>query len=70
MVWATEIYDEDDVWDVETSCNDGCCHHYIFDALFEILESVFNEIKECEEGRDVNRLLKGPVAHSSFQRLN
>jgi hypothetical protein len=40
VVWATEIYDEDDVWDVETSCNDGCCHHYIFDALFEILESV------------------------------
>ncbi len=50
----------------------ACIDHSpdIISEYFEILESVFNEIKECEEGRDVNRLLKGPVAHSSFQRLN
>ena len=27
-------------------------------------------IKECEEGRDVMSLLKGPVCHSGFKRLN
>lgn len=34
------------------------------------LDPVFGLIKECEEGRDVKTLLKGPVCHTGFQRLN
>lgn len=39
-------------------------------GFFEALEPVFGLIKECEEGGDVMRLLKGPVCHGSFKRLN
>jgi len=39
-------------------------------AFFEALEPVFALIKECEEGRDVMSLLKGPVCHAGFKRLN
>lgn len=38
--------------------------------FFEALESVFTLVKECEEGRDVMSLLKGPVCHGGFKRLN
>lgn len=34
------------------------------------LDPVFAMIKECEEGRDVMRLLKGPICHGGFRRLN
>lgn len=34
------------------------------------LDPIFSIIKECEEGRDVMGLLKGPVCHSGFKRLN
>jgi glutamate-1-semialdehyde 2,1-aminomutase len=27
-------------------------------------------IRECEDGRDVMSLLKGPVCHGGFKRLN
>jgi glutamate-1-semialdehyde 2,1-aminomutase len=36
----------------------------------DALDSVFAVIKECEEGRDVMSLLKGPVCHAGFKRLN
>ncbi|MCB1466821.1 MAG: aminotransferase class III-fold pyridoxal phosphate-dependent enzyme [Rhizobiaceae bacterium] len=39
-------------------------------GYFENLAPVFRLIRECEEGRDVMSLLKGPVAHSGFKRLN
>ena len=39
-------------------------------AYFEALDPVFALIKECEEGRDVMTLLKGPVCHGGFKRLN
>jgi glutamate-1-semialdehyde 2,1-aminomutase len=39
-------------------------------AFFEALDPVFGLIRECEEGRDVMGLLKGPVCHSGFKRLN
>jgi len=42
----------------------------IVSGYFESLEPIFKLIKECEEGRDVNSLLKGPVCHSGFKRLN
>lgn len=38
--------------------------------FFETLDPVFALIKECEEGRDVMKLLKGPVCHAGFRRLN
>jgi len=39
-------------------------------GYFEALDPVFALIRECEDGRDVTGLLKGPVCHSGFKRLN
>ena len=39
-------------------------------GFFAALEPIFRLIKECEEGRDVMSLLKGPVCHGGFKRLN
>lgn len=49
-----------------------CTEHTteVIDGYFDALEPVFLTIKECEEGRDVMCLLKGPVAHGGFKRLN
>jgi glutamate-1-semialdehyde 2,1-aminomutase len=38
--------------------------------FFSALDPAFALVKECEEGRDVMGLLKGPVCHSGFKRLN
>lgn len=37
---------------------------------FDALDPVFGLIKECENGRDVQDLLKGPISHAGFKRLN
>ena len=42
----------------------------LVECYFENLDEVFKTIKECEDGLDVMTLLKGPVAHSGFKRLN
>ena len=42
----------------------------VLDGYAEALDSVFLLIRECEEGRDVMTLLKGPICHSEFRRLN
>jgi glutamate-1-semialdehyde 2,1-aminomutase len=42
----------------------------IVNGYFEALDPIFAVIKECEDGRDVSSLLKGPVAHDGFKRLN
>jgi glutamate-1-semialdehyde 2,1-aminomutase len=42
----------------------------VIDEFFAKLDPIFAMIKECEEGRDVMRLLKGPVCHAGFKRLN
>jgi len=42
----------------------------IINDYFENLEPVFKEIAECENGRNIDDLLKGPVCHSGFKRLN
>jgi len=49
-----------------------CTEHTreILDGYFEALSPVFGLIRECEQGRDVNDLLNGPVCHSGFKRLN
>ena len=38
--------------------------------FLEALDPIFALIKECEEGRDVMSLLKGPICHGGFKRLN
>jgi glutamate-1-semialdehyde 2,1-aminomutase len=49
-----------------------CTEHTpeIVEKYFETLDPVFGLIKECENGRDVHALLKGPVCHAGFKRLN
>lgn len=49
-----------------------CTEHTpeIVDNYFAALEPIFSTIRECEDGRDIKALLKGPVAHSGFTRLN
>ena len=42
----------------------------IINDYFENLEPVFKEIAECENGRNIDDLLKAPVCHSGFKRLN
>lgn len=42
----------------------------VVDAYFEALDGIFAAIRECEDGRDVQTLLKGPICHSGFKRLN
>jgi len=42
----------------------------IIDRYFEALDPVFALIAQCEAGRDVTSLLKGPVCHDGFKRLN
>jgi glutamate-1-semialdehyde 2,1-aminomutase len=42
----------------------------VVDGYFDALDPLFAIIKECEEGRDVMGLLKGPVCHGGFKRLN
>ena len=37
---------------------------------FEALDPIFAKIKKCEEGLDVMSLLKGPICHGGFKRLN
>ncbi len=39
-------------------------------GFFDALDPVFGLIRECEDGRDVTSLLKGPVCHAGFKRLN
>lgn len=49
-----------------------CTEHTpeIVSGFFEKLDPVFALIKQCEEGRDVSGLLKGPICNSGFKRLN
>ena len=49
-----------------------CTEHTpnIVDGYFDALNPIFGLIRECEDGRDVMALLKGPVCHAGFKRLN
>lgn len=42
----------------------------VVDAYFEALDPVLGLIASCESGRDVHSLLRGPVCHAGFKRLN
>lgn len=49
-----------------------CTEHTsaIVHAYFEALDPIFGLIADCENGRDINTLLKGPSCHGGFKRLN
>ena len=40
------------------------------DQYLDTLDPIFGLISECEQGRDIDLLLEGPVCHSGFKRLN
>jgi glutamate-1-semialdehyde 2,1-aminomutase len=42
----------------------------VVDGYLEALDAVFGLIRECEDGRDVHAVLRGPVCHAGFKRLN
>ena len=42
----------------------------IVQDYFDVLDPIFSLIKQCEDGRDVMSLLKGPLCHAGFKRLN
>ena len=42
----------------------------IIDEYLQILSEIFKTIKECEDGRNIDSLLKGPVCQSGFKRIN
>lgn len=50
----------------------SCIDHNadIVDQYFEILDGIFDKICDCENGKNVHKLLDGPVCHSGFKRLN
>jgi glutamate-1-semialdehyde 2,1-aminomutase len=49
-----------------------CTEHTneIIDEYFEELDPVIAIVSECENGRNVDELLEGPVCHAGFKRLN
>ncbi len=49
-----------------------CTEHSdeIIDSFFNALLPIFEQIKECEAGKDINSLLDGPICHTGFARLN
>ena len=49
-----------------------CLEHSdeIINSYFDAIDPIFNLISECENGRDIKKLLEGPICHSSFERLN
>lgn len=50
----------------------ACTEHTpeIINSYFSELDVIFALIRECEDGRDVTSLIKGPVCHAGFRRLN
>jgi glutamate-1-semialdehyde 2,1-aminomutase len=49
-----------------------CTEHTpeVLAGFFDALDPIFGLVRECEDGRDVMGLLKGPIAHAGFKRLN
>ena len=50
----------------------ACTEHTekVIEEFISILDPIFARIKECEEGEDISDLLRGPICHSGFKRLN
>jgi glutamate-1-semialdehyde 2,1-aminomutase len=49
-----------------------CTEHTteIVDQFLAELDPIFNLVRQCEDGRNIEELLKGPVCHAGFKRLN
>ena len=49
-----------------------CTEHApeIIESYLDTLDPIFGLIRECKDGRDINGLLKGPICHAGFKRLN
>ena len=54
------------------NCVYVCTEHSedILSQYLHNLEPIFGLIRECEDGRDIMGLLKGPICHTGFKRLN
>ncbi len=51
------------------ACTEHSDEH--INRYFNELDTVYNTISKCEEGKmNINELLEGPVCHSGFRRLN
>ncbi|MGJ4733862.1 aminotransferase class III-fold pyridoxal phosphate-dependent enzyme [Leptospira levettii] len=50
----------------------ACISHTdeIIQKYLENLKPIFQVISQCENGKDIDSLLEGPVCHSGFSRLN
>ena len=42
----------------------------LVDQYIDNLNDIFSIIVECEQGKDINSLLEGPICHTGFKRLN
>ena len=42
----------------------------VIDSYFDELKPIFSIIADCEDGRDISKVLDGPECHSGFKRLN
>jgi len=42
----------------------------IIDEYFEKLNPIFSRIAECEQDRNIDDILDGPICHAGFKRLN
>ncbi len=49
-----------------------CTEHSreIIDIYLTELREIFSIIRDCEDGKDINSILDGPVCHDGFSRLN
>jgi glutamate-1-semialdehyde aminotransferase/spore coat polysaccharide biosynthesis protein SpsF (cytidylyltransferase family) len=49
-----------------------CCEHKpeLIDSYIDKLDPIFSLIEECENGKNIDEFLDGPVCHSGFKRLN
>ena len=49
-----------------------CIEHSqeIIDNYFQKLDSIFSLISDCEQGKNIDDLLDGPICHTGFKRLN
>jgi glutamate-1-semialdehyde 2,1-aminomutase len=50
----------------------ACIEHSpeVIDGYFDALDPIFKLIRDCEDGQNVMKLLKGPICHGGFKRLN
>jgi glutamate-1-semialdehyde 2,1-aminomutase len=42
----------------------------VLEKYFDALDPIFAKIKDCEEGNDIMQMLRGPICHAGFKRLN